>query len=140
MIPFVTRLKTNLDGVLSSTELLDGIMVGGDSAANKFIVDLYSGREEILLDAGSAIKGFFTRSDGETVEADGSVDENGKAYVVVPEEAYLSEGMLSIAIRLNEDPVYDEQTGEIKDWNKKIVIGSAQCLVHPIKTPNLIEG
>ena len=137
MTPFVTRLRTNLNGVLPTTQLLDGIMVGGDGSANKFIVDLYSGREPLLLDQESVIKAYFIRSDGETIEADGYVDEDGKACVIAPDEAYLSEGMLSLAIRLFEEPVYGDGN-EIVDWNKRIVIGSVQCLVHPIKTQNLI--
>lgn len=130
---FVTRIKTDLNGALQMTKNLDGIMMTGDNAANKFIVELYSSAEPVILSQGTTIVGYFTRSDGETFEVNGNV-EDGNACVVTPSEVYDFPGILTIAIRILEDPIYDEETGEIKDWNKKIVIASLSCDVKPTDT------
>ena len=134
---FTTLIKTNLNGTLGQTQLLDGIMMTGDNAANKFVVHLHRDSETVRLEPDAVIKGYFMRSDGETIETDGSVDENGRAYVITPEEAYLSSGMLGVAIRLLEDPILDENDN-VLDWNKKIVIGSVQCYVKQTDTDQTI--
>lgn len=139
MTPFTTIIKTNLNGVLGQTQLLDGIMMTGDNAANKFVVYLHRDAESVALEQDAVIKGYFIRSDGETIEVDGAVDELGRAYVITPEEAYATSGMLGIAIRLLEDPVYDEDE-QITDWQKKIAIGSVQCYVKQTDTDLIITA
>ena len=101
---FITRIKTNLNGVLQMTKVFDGIMMTGDDQANQIIVELHRDRVPYLIPASTRIVGYFIRSDGITLEVDGEVidtgADEGKARVVVPALAYAVPGVLSIAIRM----------------------------------------
>jgi hypothetical protein len=106
---FTTKVQTNLDGVLQTTQMIDGIMMTGDNAANQILVELYDGIDRIDIAQDTKIVGYFIRSDGFTLEVDGNViQEDGDEYhsiqVVIPEAAYQVSGNLSIAIRIFRDP------------------------------------
>lgn len=114
---FTTRVKTNLNGVLQMTQMVDGIMMTGDNAANQIIVELYSDFDKVQIAQGTKIVGYFIRSDGYTIETDGSVNEAGEAVVIIPEVAYQVSGTLSIAIRMFDD----EQTATYRGYYKTVV-------------------
>ena len=96
---FSTKIKTNLDGVLQTTQMIDGIMMTGDNAANQILVEVYRGLTRIDLDPETKILGYFIRPDGYTLEEPGRVNENNEIEIVIPEVAYQVSGTLSIAIR-----------------------------------------
>ena len=112
---FVTRIKTNLNGVLQMTQMVDGIMMTGDDRANQIIVSLHRDRDPYMIPTGTKIVGYFIRSDGITLQIDGSViadgDDAGKALVVIPALAYQIPGTLSISIRMFNDPSEVSQRG-----------------------------
>ena len=99
---FTTRVRTNLNGVLQMTQTINGILMTGDNAANQIIVELFDDYEKVVLANDTKLVGYFIRSDGYTVEVDGTVDEEGNAVVVIPEVAYEISGSLSMAVRLFE--------------------------------------
>ena len=101
---FTTRVKTNLNGVLQMTQMVNGIMMTGDNAANQIVVELYNDFDKVIISNDTRIVGYFIRSDGNTIEVDGSVNEEGEAVVIIPETAYQVSGSMSIAVRLFEDP------------------------------------
>ena len=166
---FVTRIKTNLNGVLHMTQMIDGIMMTGDDRANKIIVELHRDHVPFEIPSGAKIIGYFIRADGATLELEGSVDsENNEAVVVIPDLAYQVPGALSIAIRMFIGPYdeqqrgyYDSETGYfvIEDdpnvtegphgetviertahlWQSKTVIASASCYVQMTETNSIIE-
>lgn len=111
---FVTKIKTNLDGVLETTSMFEGIMVSGDDCANQIIVELYRGRVPFMIPdpitEGTKIVAYFIRGDGYTLETEGTVQE-GKAVVVIPALAYAVAGNLSIAIRMFLGPYTEQQRG-----------------------------
>ena len=123
---FTTKVKTDLYGALQDTQILSGIMMTGDYAANKFVVDLYYDAEPVELPQDTKIVGYFTRSDGETIETDGSINDDGDPFVIMPKEAYDVPGIITIVIRMFDDPIMSEQN-VITDWNKKIVIATMTC-------------
>lgn len=111
---FTTRVKTNLNGVLQMTQMVDGIMMTGDNAANQIIVELYSDFDKVQIAQGTKIVGYFIRSDGYSIETDGSVNESGEAVVIIPEVAYQVSGSLSIAVRMFDDEHTDTYRGYYK--------------------------
>ena len=108
---FITHIKTNLNGVLQMTQMFDGIMMTGDDRANEIIVELHRDLTPYVIPAGTKIVGYFIRSDGVTLEVDGSVTTEGYASVVIPALAYQVSGNLSIAIRMFLDPSEVTQRG-----------------------------
>lgn len=108
---FITRIKTNLNGVLQMTQMFDGIMMTGDDRANELIVELHRDLTPFLIPSGTKIVGYFIRSDGVTLEVDGTVTEDGKASVIIPALAYQVPGNLSIAVRMFLDPSEVTQRG-----------------------------
>ena len=164
---FTTRVKTNLDGVLQMTQMIDGIMMTGDNAANEILVELYRGIDRVTIPQDTKIVGYFIRSDGYTLEEDGVVTENNEAKVVIPEVAYQVSGNLSIAIRMFDGAYtatyrgyYDENntfiqvtdesategpngepivTKEFQAWETKIVIATLNCFVQITETDSIID-
>lgn len=131
MDSFITRIKTNLNGVLQMTQMIDGIMMTGDDKANKIIVELHRDRDPYIIPAGTKIVGYFIRSDGMTLELDGAVDENGHAIVTIPALAYQIPGVLSIAIRMFVDPSQQQQRGYYSSTSEEFVI---------VDDPEVTEG
>ena len=111
---FISRIRTNLDGVLQTTSMFDGIMMMGDDNANQIIVELYRGHTAYSIPAGTKIVGYFIRSDGATLEVDGEVTEEGYASITIPAIAYQVSGNLSIAVRMFLDPSEENQRGYYK--------------------------
>ena len=165
---FITRIKTNLNGVLQMTEMFDGIMMTGDDKANEIIVELHRDHVPFIIPSESKIIGYFIRADGATLELEGTIDSNGNAVVVIPALAYQVPGALSIAIRMLTGPYdeqqrgyYDSETGYfviVEDtsitvgphgetifvrtahlWQNKTVIASASCYVQMTETNSIIE-
>ena len=164
---FTTRVKTNLDGTLQMTQMIDGIMMTGDNAANEILVELYRGINRVTIPQDTKIVGYFIRSDGYTLEEDGVVTENNEAKVVIPEAAYQVSGNLSIAIRMFDGAYtatyrgyYDENnifiqvtdenqiegpngepivTKEFQAWETKIVIATFNCFVQITETDSIID-
>lgn len=168
MDSFITRIKTNLNGVLQMTQIIDGIMMTGDDRANQIIVELHRDREVYEIPTGTKIVGYFMRSDGVTLEIEGSIVETNQAMVVVPALAYQVPGVLSIAIRMFVDPSQEQQRGYyssetnefilVSDPNvnrgpnnepvvtrtatvyaNKVVIAAASCFVQITETDTIIE-
>ena len=108
---FITNIKTNLNGVLQNTQMFDGIMMTGDDSANEIIVEVHRDLVPYVIPSGTKIVGYFIRSDGVTLEVDGTVTEEGYASVVVPALAYQVSGNISIAIRMFLDPTVVTQRG-----------------------------
>lgn len=139
---FTTRVKTNLDGVLQMTQMMDGIMMTGDNSANQILVELYRGSSRIEIDPETKIVGYFIRSDGETLEIDGEVTSNNEVKVIIPEAAYQVSGALSIAIRMFSDPssTYNPDTGiTYETWSTKIVVATLSCFVQITETDSIID-
>ena len=110
---FTTKVQTDLNGVLQMTQMINGIMMTGDNAANEILVELYRGFNRIELDTNSEtnkIIGYFIRPDGVTLEVDGTI-ENNTIRVVIPEAAYQVSGALSIAIRMLQGPYTAQKRG-----------------------------
>jgi len=126
MQPFITRIRTNLNGVLQMTKMIDGIMMTGDNLANQIIVELHRDRTKVEIQPGTTIVGYFIRADGYTLEVFGDVTENGEARVNVPAAAYYVSGVLSIAVRMIEN-------------DTKIVIATASCFVQITETDSIID-
>ena len=142
LAPFTTRVKTNMNGVLQMTQMINGIMMTGDNSANQIIVELYDGFDKLNIDSDTQIVGYFIRSDGYTVETPGEVTEDGEAKVVIPEVAYQVPGTLSIAIRMLNDPVTvtDEESGiSYQTWKSKIVIAALTCFIQVTETDAIID-
>lgn len=140
--PFTTRVKTNTDNVLQMTQMINGIMMTGDSRANQIIVELYNneGRTPIIPGEDTKIVGYFIRGDGYTVEVDGTINENGEAVVIIPKAAYLVTGAISIAIRLLDDKeIVIVESREIITYNTKIVIAALSCFVQNTETDSIID-
>lgn len=146
--PFTTRVKTNLDGVLQMTQMINGIMMTGDSRANQIVVELYDDNGRVRLDptpyetGDSKVVGYFIRGDGYTVEVDGTVNADGEPTVVIPKAAYVSTGALSIAIRLLDGKtiVVNPDTGEEEiQWSSKIVVAALSCFVQNTETNSIVD-
>ena len=165
---FITKIKTNLNGVLQMTKMIDGIMMTGDDKANEIIVELHRDREPYTIPVDSKIIGYFIRADGATLELEGDTDSEGNAVIVIPALAYQVPGALSIAIRMLTGP-YDEQQRGYYDsetgffvlendqsvtegphgepiitrtahlWENKTVIASVSCYVQMTETTSVIE-
>ena len=165
---FVTKIKTNLNGVLQMTQMIDGIMMTGDDKANEIDVYLHRDHVPYVIPSGSKIIGYFIRADGATLELEGTINSEGNAVVIIPALAYQVPGALSIAIRMLTGPYdeqqrgyYDGETGYfvIEDdpnvtegphgeliftrtahlWENKTVIASASCYVQMTETTSIIE-
>ena len=150
------------------TQIIDGIMMTGDDRANQIIVELRRDREAYEIPSGTKIVGYFMRSDGVTLEIEGSIIETNQAMVVVPALAYQIPGVLSIAIRMFVGPSQEEQrvyySTETMDYvivtdpsitegpngeevftrtttvyANKIVIAAASCFVQITETDTIIE-
>lgn len=111
---FITKIRTNLDGVLQMTNMFDGIMMTGDDNANQIIVELYHGHTKYSIPSGTKIVGYFIRSDGATLEVDGEITEDGCASVIIPALAYQVAGNMTIAVRMFLDPGEETQRGYYK--------------------------
>ena len=132
--PFIMRVRTNLNGVLKMTDMVEGIMVAGDSRANQIIVDLYRDSERYVLSNDTdAVFGYYIRSDGGTVEAEGSITEEGAAIITIPSSAYNVTGSLSIAIR-----VFSDKNGA-GAYQTKMVVAALSCYVYPSETDTVID-
>ena len=138
--PFTTKVRTNIDNVLQMTQMINGIMMTGDSRANQIVVELYDITGHVSIPSTVKIVGYFIRGDGYTVEIDGSVNENGEAVVVIPKAVYYVTGALSIAIRMLDDPhseIVEEH--EIVTYGTKIVIAALSCFVQNTETDSIID-
>lgn len=168
MQPFTTRIKTNLNGVLQMTEMLDGIMMTGDDLANKIIVELHRDREPVVIPEGTRVIAYFIRSDGISLETDGTIIASNQVMVEIPQLAYGVSGVISIAIRLYVGPrdiikrgYYDSITGEfvvvtyssitvgphgepiedhlITEYDNKIVVAALSCYVKATDTDEWVD-
>ena len=129
MEQFITRIRTNLNGVLEMTQMFDGLMMTGDNLANRIIVELNRDGTPVSIDNSYDIVGYIIRSDGYTLDVPGGIlTENGygHAYIDIPDVAYYVSGALSIAIRM------------IKE-NTKVVIATATCYVNMTRTNAIID-
>ena len=131
MDSFITKIRTNLNGVLQMTQIIDGIMMTGDDRANQIIVELHRDREPYEIPTGTKIVGYFMRSDGVTLEIEGSIIETNQAMVVVPALAYQVPGVLSIAIRMFVDPSQEQQRGYYSSETNEFIL---------VSDPNVTEG
>lgn len=129
MDQFITRIRTNLNGVLEMTQLFDGLMMTGDNLANRVIVELNRDGVPLSIDSDYQIIGYVIRNDGYTLDIPGAIIEEGgigHAYIDIPDVAYYVSGPLSIAIRM------------IKG-NLKVVIATATCYVNMTSTTAIID-
>lgn len=126
MEQFITRIQTNLNGVLEMTQIFDGLMMTGDNLANRIIVEMHRDGIPVPVPEGASIVGYIIRNDGYTLDIPGGVIEEGHAYIDVPNLAYAATGPLSIAIRMI--------LGEYK-----IVIATATCYVNLTETNSIID-
>ena len=131
MDSFITKIRTNLNGVLQMTQIIDGIMMTGDDRANQIIVELHRDREPYVIPQGTKIVGYFMRSDGVTLEIEGSIIETNQVMVVVPALAYQIPGVLSIAIRMFVDPSQEQQRGYYSSETNEFIL---------VSDPNVTEG
>ena len=126
MQQFITRIYTNLNGVLEMTQMFDGLMMTGDDLANRIIVELNRDGIPVQITNEYHIVGYIIRNDGYTLDIPGEIIENGHACVDIPSMAYEVSGPLSIAIRMVSD-------------NNKIVIATASCYVNTTETNAIID-
>lgn len=132
---FITKIRTNLNGVLQTTQMFDGIMMTGDDRANQIIVELYRDRTPFVIPdpqtEGTKIFAYFIRGDGFTLETEGEVDGEGHAVVTIPALAYAVPGNLSIAIRMFLGPYTEQQRGYYDSETTEFVI---------VTDPSITEG
>ena len=126
MEQFITRIKTNLNGVLEMTKMFDGLMMTGDNNANRIIVELNRDGTPVPITNEYSIIGYIIRNDGYTLDLPGQIIEDGHACIDIPAIAYEVAGPLSIAIRMI--------SGE-----HKIVIATASCYVNMTESNAIID-
>lgn len=68
-----------------------------EEMAHRFLISVTRGAEKVSL-SGAEIKGYFIRGDNATHELTGSVDEQGRAVVVLDKECYAASGRVQLAI------------------------------------------
>lgn len=142
-MPFITRVRTDLDGALPTVRDVNGIMMTGDNAANQIVVELYRNGSKVSVPSSSKIVGYFIRPDWYTVEYDGYINGNGEAVVNIPAAAYRKSGPLSIAVRMMDDrtetPDPDHPGQTIIEYGSKIVIAALRCQIHTTATTAIID-
>lgn len=126
MQQFITRIQTNLNGVLEMTQMFDGLMMTGDDLANRVIVELNRDGTPVPITNEYQIVGYIIRNDGYTLDIPGEIIENGHACIDIPAIAYEVSGPLSIAIRM-------------VSVSNKIVIATASCYVNTTETNAIID-
>ena len=126
---FVTKIRTDLNGALPNVEMLDGMLMTGDQNANYIQIELTNDYKKVVVPQGTKIIGYFFRSDGQIIETTDSechISDDGEVMIKVPDAAYTVPGMLSISVRMFEDPVTKD--GRIT-WKKRITIASIKTYV-----------
>ena len=126
MEQFITRIRTNLNGVLEMTQMFDGLMMTGDNLANRIIVELNRDGTPVKITNESEIVGYVIRNDGYTLYIPGEIIEDGNACIDIPAIAYMVSGPLTVAIRMI--------TGDTR-----VVIATASCYVNLTQTTAIID-
>ena len=70
----------------------------GDEKANRFGVRVF--RDKVPVSLSGSCKGYFIRSDGETVTINDGVISGNVAYVILPSGCYAVEGCFTLAIKV----------------------------------------
>lgn len=96
-----------------------------EEMAHRFLISVTRGAEEVSL-SGAEIKGYFIRGDNATHELTGSVDEQGRAVVVLDEECYAASGRVQLAILASVD-------------GAKSVIFAAEGGMHGVKSDSILD-
>lgn len=95
-----------------STDLTKGLEVvplkpvffTGDKLAHRFIISVNrDGVDEDL--AGATVSGLFIRADDATVTIAGNVDDEGRAFVLLPSQCYEIPGRFQLVIRAVQSTV-----------------------------------
>ena len=126
MDQFITTVKTDLNSMLKTSMISDGLLMAGDNLANRIVVELYRDGIKIPIDPTDTIMGYIIRADGYTVDARGSVDSDGNAVLDIPALACAVEGQASVTIRVFSS-------------NKRIAIAVLNCFVRRAATYAVIN-
>lgn len=96
-----------------------------EEMAHRFLISVTRGAEKVSL-SGAEIKGYFIRGDNATHELTGSVDEQGRAVVVLDKECYAASGRVQLAILAAVD-------------GAKSVIFAAEGGMHGVKSDSILD-
>lgn len=98
MQPFETWLKADLQAPVT-VKRIDGNLFSGDNQGNLVGVTVTDSGEPATLSGD--VRGFFIRSDGNTVIMSGTIDGN-KVTVVLPSACYTVVGQFSLVIKVGQ--------------------------------------
>lgn len=98
MQPFETWLKADLQAPVT-VKRIDGNLFSGDNQGNLIGVTVTDAGEPATL--SGEVRGYFIRSDGNTVIMSGTIDGN-KVTVVLPSACYTFVGQFSLVIKVGQ--------------------------------------
>ena len=98
MQPFETWLKADLQAPVT-VKRIDGNLFSGDNQGNLVGVTVTDSGEPATL--SGEVRGYFIRSDGNTVIMSGTIDGN-KVTVVLPSACYTVVGQFSLVIKVSQ--------------------------------------
>ena len=98
MQPFETWLKADLQAPVT-VKRIDGNLFSGDNQGNMVGVTVTDSGEPATL--SGEVRGYFIRSDGNTVIMSGTIDGN-KVTVVLPSACYTVVGQFSLVIKVGQ--------------------------------------
>lgn len=98
MQPFETWLKADLQAPVT-VKRIDGNLFSGDNQGNLIGVTVTDAGEPATL--SGEVRGYFIRSDGNTVIMSGTIDGN-KVTVVLPSACYTVVGQFSLVIKVGQ--------------------------------------
>lgn len=98
MQPFETWLKADLQAPVT-VKRIDGNLFSGDNQGNLVGVTITDAGEPATL--SGEVRGYFIRSDGNTVIMSGTIDGN-KVTVVLPSACYTVVGQFSLVIKVGQ--------------------------------------
>ena len=98
MQPFETWLKADLQAPVT-VKRIDGNLFSGDNQGNLVGVTVTDSGEPVTL--SGEVRGYFIRSDGNTVIMSGTIDGN-KVTVVLPSACYTVVGQFSLVIKVGQ--------------------------------------
>lgn len=98
MQPFETWLKADLQAPVT-VKRIDGNLFSGDNQGNLVGVTVTDAGEPATL--SGEVRGYFIRSDGNTVIMSGTIDGN-KVTVVLPSACYTGVGQFSLVIKVGQ--------------------------------------
>ena len=98
MQPFETWLKADLQAPVT-VKRIDGNLFSGDNQGNLVGVTVTDSGEPVTL--SGEVRGYFIRSDGNTVIKSGTIDGN-KVTVVLPSACYTVVGQFSLVIKVGQ--------------------------------------